>query len=65
MALLENGKKKDKRCHVCGKIIHDLDEELCHRKRPEIYPNKLGKVLSGVMLLVIAFMVLSYFWPVV
>jgi hypothetical protein len=54
MAIFESMKKRN---------TEGEDEKPFRRNYAQIKPNKLGKVLSGLVLIALFYVILSYIWP--
>lgn len=56
------GEKKT--CDVCSEK-HVKGETLDHRERKFFYPNKLGKFMATMMIILIIIVVLNFGWYVI
>ncbi|HIG97725.1 MAG TPA: hypothetical protein HA230_05275 [Candidatus Aenigmarchaeota archaeon] len=53
--------EKSKLCDVCGEK-HVKGEALDHREREFFYPNKLGKFMATLMIILIVILVVVFGW---
>ncbi|MFA4819616.1 MAG: hypothetical protein WC613_01505 [Candidatus Aenigmatarchaeota archaeon] len=52
---------KPKICNVCGEK-HVKGETLDHREKEFLYPNKLGKFMATLMIILIIILVIIFGW---